>query len=173
MSFLIKSSAGSALFSDGISKVTTSVTEVTMLSITVPGGTLGIGDILAISARGSFNLQGDSNTPPTLRFNWGGTTIAAVNLGANGTPDEEILWLLDYKIAQTDDQEQEASGNIFVATSGVFNPGPFFFPKGPIQTGTLTKDQDQNIIIAFTGAAEATGNAVIIDMVTVNHYKLT
>lgn len=156
---------------DGTRTETVGTGQETLKSYTLGAGSLAVGDIVEISARGSFNAQGDYLSPPTLYVKWGASPISAVNLGYNATPDQEIPWQLDCKVSLSDDQVQFAVGIMTVWIPSIFGSVAYALPIAPLATGTFAEDQSDDIVVSFLGESYVEGNEVFVDAVTITQYR--
>lgn len=76
--------------------ITSSVTETSIFSFTLPGGTLGTQGAVLIRLYGQYTNNTAANQTVTIKFKYGTTTIFAATTGAISTSANARSWYLEF-----------------------------------------------------------------------------
>ncbi|MGI9118417.1 MAG: hypothetical protein ACR2IQ_02620 [Minisyncoccia bacterium] len=140
---------------------TSTTSETTLLTKTIPGGTLGTGNVLRVNLKGNYNDQG-STAVLTLKFKYGSTTLTTSTITGINDGSTNHFFDASFDIYATGSVSSQKGLLQFFAfrertTLGTANP-VYLRLAG---SGTATENSANDLSFTITTQYNTTGGATI------------
>lgn len=136
---------------------TTSSGLTTLMSYTMPGGTLDTNDdFIEIEASGLAPQYFDSGneTEPIINLKFGGSTVASVSYTAQSTNESQSEWLIRGRIVRTGAATQVGHFTLYAQDANGFSVNTTL---DPVELSSLTSTLSSDVDIVVEGGRRVTG----------------